>query len=314
MPTPHAEHLPVLVPETMDLLAVEPGMTCLDLTLGAGGHSRALLEASAPDGIVYSIDRDPRALEIAGERLAGYGDRSRRLRGNYQDLLELMRGQGVERVDRIVADLGVSSMQLDDPERGFSFRHDARLDMRMDPDSGQSAEELLAEASESELTRILRDYGEEKRARAIARAIVAEREREPIRTTGRLAGIVEEVQGPRARMYRIHPATRTFMALRVAINSEVDGLEQALRDAVDLLATGGRIAVIGFHSLELRIVKSVFRDLADRCRCPPGLPVCGCGNEDVLRLLTRRAVKPGDAELAANPRSRSAMLRAAEKR
>ena len=254
MAPPPAAHLPVLLPETMELLRVGPGMSCVDMTLGAGGHCEAMLEASAPDGTVYGVDRDASAIEIASARLERFGRRAVLIRGNHEQVTSLLRDRGVTAVDRVLADLGVSSIQLDDPARGFSFREDAPLDMRMECDRGESAADLLASRSEQELARILREYGEEKRARAIARAIVREREREPIATTRRLAELVEDVLGPRARQYRIHPATRTFMALRIATNSEIDGLEQALRDAVDLLKPGGRIAVIGFHSLELRIV------------------------------------------------------------
>jgi 16S rRNA (cytosine1402-N4)-methyltransferase len=306
-------HEPVLLDEVLRALRPAAGGTFVDATLGLGGHSAALLDASAPDGRVLGIDRDPRALELCATRLAPHGDRFSAVRGDYRDLVALLQDAGIYAVDGILADLGVSSMQLDDPSRGFSFREDGPLDMRMDPDSGRTAADVVASADVRELTRILREYGEEREAGRIARAIVREREHAPILTTAALSKLVESTLGGRARAYRIHPATRTFQALRIAVNDELAGLDRFVADAVSMLKPGGRIAVIAFHSLEDRAIKTAFRSLAERCICPPGMPVCGCGRENLVRLVNRRALRPGDEEIDRNPRSRSARLRVAER-
>jgi 16S rRNA (cytosine1402-N4)-methyltransferase len=210
-------------------------------------------------------------------------------------------------------DLGVSSMQLDRPERGFSFRNDAALDMRMDPSRGESAAALLARIEEPELRRIISRWGEERHSGAIARAIVREREKRALVRTGQLAELIDRIAGPAARRWKIHPATRTFQALRIAVNGEIEGLEQLVTDAVATLPRGGRLAVISYHSLEDRAIKTSMRSLANRCSCPPKLPVCGCGKEDLIRVLTRRPVRPGEEEIDRNPRARSARLRVAER-
>jgi 16S rRNA (cytosine1402-N4)-methyltransferase len=306
-------HRPVLPDEVLDALRPAPGGIWVDATLGAGGHAESVLEACGPDGRLVGIDRDPHALAIATERLRGYGERLIALRGDYRDLVALLQGAGAYAVDGIVADLGVSSLQLDDGTRGFSFRHDGPLDMRMDPDGGRTAADIVAGASEKELTRILREYGEERQAVRIARAIVREREQRPIRTTGELSRLVEQVLGARARAARIHPATRTFQALRIEVNDELSGLDRFVSDAVSMLRPGARLVVIAFHSLEDRAIKHALRGLAERCICPPGLPVCGCGRQNLVRLVTRRAVRPGVEEIESNPRARSARLRAVER-
>lgn len=306
-------HEPALLRETVGFLAPRSGATMVDATLGSGGHAEALLEALAPDGRLLGIDCDPAALEIAGRRLARFGDRFTLLHGDHTDLVKLLQGTGVFVVDGILFDLGVSSMQLDDPARGFSFLADGPLDMRMDPGSALTAERFLADCSEQELQRVLRSYGEERMARAIARAVVRERAREPIRRTAQLAAVVERVLGPGAKRFRIHPATRTFQALRIAVNGEVEGLGPLVTDAVSILRRGGRVAAISYHSLEDRAIKRAFRTLAERCTCPRGLPVCGCGRENLLRVLTTKAVRPAAEEVAGNPRSRSARLRVAER-
>jgi len=309
----HIGHQPVLLQEVLEFLQPAPGRTVVDATLGLGGHTEALLESIAPTGRVVGIDRDAEALRRARHRLARFGDAFLPVRGNHRDLRELLAVAGIEALDGVLFDLGLSSMQLGDPARGFSFLADGPLDMRMDPASGTSAADLLADLPEQELSRIIWRYGEERRARAIARAIVKERTATPFRTTLQLAELVRKVAGPRAARYRIHPATRTFQALRIAVNGEIDDLAQTIEDAEALLRPGGRIVVISFHSLEDRCAKRTLRGLASRCVCPPGLPVCGCGREDRLRLLTGRVVRPTDDEIARNPRSRSARLRAAEK-
>ncbi|HXV77984.1 MAG TPA: 16S rRNA (cytosine(1402)-N(4))-methyltransferase RsmH, partial [Candidatus Polarisedimenticolaceae bacterium] len=257
--TPESVHEPVLLRETIDWLAVRAGSTVVDATLGPGGHAHALLERIGPSGRLIGIDRDPQALVVATGRLARFGPAFTAVRGNHTDLLRLLRAAAVERVDAVLLDLGLSSLQLASPERGFSFREDGPLDMRMDPQSAPTAAELLAGAGEDELRRLLWRYGEERRARAIARAIVAERVRRPLETTRQLAELVARVLGPAARRYRIHPATRTFQALRIAVNREVDDLERLVADATSVLRCGGRLAVISYHSLEDRAVKHSLR-------------------------------------------------------
>ena len=306
-------HRPVLLHETLEFLAPKPGSVVVDGTLGAGGHAAELLEAVQPDGRLLGIDRNADALALATERLASFGDRFVPLHGRHEDLVDLLRSAGVYSCDAILFDLGVSSMQLDRGERGFSFRHDAPLDMRMDPSSGESAADLLARIEEHELRRILLRWGEERRSGAIARAIIRERERQPILRTTSLADLVERVAGAAARRFRIHPATRTFQALRIAVNGEIEGLERLVADAVAMLRRGGRLAVISYHSLEDRAIKRSMRSLANRCTCPRKLPICGCGKENLVRVLSTRPVRPSSEEVERNPRSRSARLRVAER-
>ncbi len=306
-------HRPVLLHETVELLAPRSGAIVVDGTLGAAGHAHALLEAIGSEGRLLGIDRDVEALELARRRLASFGDRFTPIHGRHEDLTSLLRDAGVFACDTMLFDLGVSSMQLDRPERGFSFRHDAVLDMRMDATTGESAADLLARIEEADLRRIISRWGEEKRSGAIARAIVRERERRPLVRTAQLAAVIERVAGPAARRFKIHPATRTFQALRIAVNGEIEGLERLVNDAVSLLRRGGRIAVISYHSLEDRAIKTALRALANRCTCPPRLPVCGCGKENLVRIVTGRPVRPGDQEIDGNPRSRSARLRVAER-
>ena len=306
-------HEPVLLREVVDLLAVGSGATVIDATLGLGGHAEALLEAVGPDGRVLGIDRDEQALAAARQRLARFGDSFVGVHGNHTDLLKLLRQNGIFAVDGVLFDLGVSSMQLDDPERGFSFRGDGPLDMRMDPGTGITAAELLATSSEQELRHLIWHYGEERRAGAIARAIVDQRDKQPLTRTHELAELVRRVLGPAAQRYRIHPATRTFQALRIAVNREVDDLERLVTDASSVLRRGGRLAVISYHSLEDRPVKHSMKSLAERCVCPPKLPVCGCGRENLLKVVTSKPVRPTTSEIARNPRARSAKLRVGER-
>src|SRR5262245_59212359 len=313
VPAKVAHHEPVLLEETISLLRPAPGGTFVDLTVGLGGHAEAILEASAPDGCVLGIDRDQEALAHATARLARFGDRFTPLHGDHREIGALLHGAGVFTVDGILADLGLSSLQLDDPDRGFSFQADGPLDMRMDPSTGPTAADLLATLPEREIRRILKVYGEEMLAGRIARALVLRRAKSPIQRTSDLRQIVERVAGPRARAFRIHPATRTFQALRIAVNGEIDGLESLVHDAVSFLRKGARIVVLSFHSLEDRAVKRSLRALAERCICPPGLPVCGCGRENLVRLVSTRAARPSAEEIERNPRSRSARLRAAER-
>jgi 16S rRNA (cytosine1402-N4)-methyltransferase len=293
----------------MAIVAPRRGERYLDCTLGGGGHAAGLLERSAPDGQLLGLDADPAALARARERLARYGDRVRLVHANFRDLARAAAEVGWQYANGIVFDLGVSSYSLEASERGFSFRRDEPLDMRFDPTRGGTAAELLAGSTEADLRALLRRYGEEPAAGRLARAIVRARETAPLRTTGQLVGVIERVLG--AARGRIHPATRTFQALRIAVNDELRSLEVALAQAVGLLAAGGRLAVISFHSLEDRIVKGFLRVESGQCRCPPGLPVCVCGATARLRVLTRRAVRPSEAEVERNPRARSARLRGA---
>jgi 16S rRNA (cytosine1402-N4)-methyltransferase len=303
-------HDPVLLNEVVDFLrpARDEG-TLVDATVGLGGHAEALLSAY-PSSRLIAIDRDPRALALSRERLEPFGARVVFAEGRHEMLIDILRQLQTTEIAGLLADLGVSSMQLDDAERGFSFRFDAPLDMRMGPDS-RSAAELVNGLDESELARILRDYGEEPLARRIARAIVQSRGEAPIETTAQLAAIVRSVK--RSKPHEIDPSTLTFQALRIAANEELVGLEGFIDDAVSVLETGARMAVISFHSLEDRIVKRAFRRLGGECTCPPGLPVCACGRQELLRVLTSRPVTASEEELNRNPRARSAKLRVAEK-
>jgi 16S rRNA (cytosine1402-N4)-methyltransferase len=302
-------HVPVMVREVVASLRPEEGGWFVDCTLGMGGHSRAILLAGEGTSVL-GIDRDPEAVEIAGRALERFGARFRCMKADYRDVdgwvPEL---PGAPR--GILVDLGLSGYQLK-AGRGFSFKDTGRLDMRMDTVSGQSAEEYLREVSAEELAAVLKTYGEEKMARRIARAIVAEREKSPIADASRLAAIVEGAMPPGPRGH-IHPATRTFQALRIVINRELEGLGAFLERAVGLLAAGGRIAVLSYHSLEDRAVKQTFASLAKGCICPPRLPVCGCGRKPSLRPVGKGAARPSEPEVTANPSSRSAKLRVGEK-
>ncbi len=307
-------HLPVLLPETLALLAPRPGGRYLDGTFGGGGHAREILAASAPDGRLLAIDADPAAVARAGALRAepGVGDRLMFVSGTFADLAEIARAEGFAPLDGVLLDLGLSSFQLDEAARGFAFRFDGPVDMRFDPTRGESAADLVGRLDAGDLADLIWRYGEEPKSRQIARAVVREREREPILTTTRLAAVVEAAAGGR-RGRETHPATRTFQALRIAVNDELAALERGLAGALEVLAPGGRLAVISFHSLEDRIVKRFIAHESAQCVCPPGLPVCTCGHRPRLRKVTGRAVKAGAAEIAANPRARSAVLRAAER-
>jgi 16S rRNA (cytosine1402-N4)-methyltransferase len=307
-------HQPVLLAETVSALQARPGGRYLDGTFGGGGHTRALLEASAPDGIVLAFDADPAAIERAWalQQNPAIAQRLIPVHANFADLVAVAREREVAPLDGILLDLGLSSFQLDQPERGFAFRHQGPLDMRFDPDHGVPASDLVNTLPERELADLIWRYGEEPGSRRIARAVVRERERAPIETTTRLAEIVAGALGGR-RGRDIHPATRTFQALRIATNEELTALEAALAGALDVLAPGGRLAVIAFHSLEDRIVKRFIERESIGCVCPPQVPVCICGHRPRLQKITRRVIRPDAAEMDANPRARSAVLRVAER-
>ncbi len=312
---PGTPHRPVLLLETVGLLAPARGGLFVDATLGLGGHSEAILEAS-PKARVLGIDRDREALRYATERLARFGSRFQAVHANHREIVRVMREAGESEASGVLADLGVSSLQFDTAERGFSFRHDAPLDMRMDAEGEEeTAAELLERLPEEEIARVIYEYGEERKSRRIARWIVERRERgEPLKTTGELAELVARAVGHKKRGERIHPATRTFQALRIAVNRELEGLETFLEQSIDLLQTGGRLAVISFHSLEDRAVKRTLRRLAGQCECDPRLrPRCECGARRAVEILTRRPVVPTEEEAAENPRARSAKLRACSK-
>jgi len=305
------KHEPVLLQEIVQYLRLnrEDGVL-VDATVGLGGHAEALLEAY-PRARLIAIDRDPAALELAGERLGRFAGRVTFVRARHESLIDILKQHGTDSVSGILADLGVSSMQLDDASRGFSFRFDAPLDMRMGPDS-RSAADLVNHLDEASLAEIIREYGEEPMAKRIARAIVEARREAPIETTSRLSAVIRSVKRAK-KPHDIDPATLTFQGLRIAANDELIELDRFVTDAVSVLEPGARIAVISFHSLEDRIVKRAFRRLEGECVCPPGLPVCGCGATQIVKVLTGRPVTASEEEVNRNPRSRSAKLRVAER-
>ena len=302
-----AAHVPVMVAEVVEWLRPRPGVRVVDATLGFGGHAAALL-AAAPRACLLGIDRDPAALAHAQARLAREAERVILRRARFGDLPATLAELGWDGADAVLLDLGVSSLQLDDPARGFSFRADGPLDMRMDPDQTLDADEVVNRWSGPELARILAEHGEERRARAIARAIVRAR---PLRSTGDLARLVARVVG--RRHSGLHPATRTFQAIRIAVNDELAALDQFLDAGYGVLRPGGRLAVLAYHSLEDRRVKEAFRRWAASCLCPPGVARCTCGWRAQVRVLTRRPVRPSPAEVLRNPRARSARLRVVER-
>ena len=300
-------HIPVLYQDIIHALQPRSGGSYLDCTLGAGGHAQGILEVSQPDGKLLGLDLDPQAITIAKDRLTHFGERVSIEQASYVDLGRVLESIGWISVDGIVFDLGVSSMQFDTPERGFSFQLDAPLDMRFSPDNPVSAAELVNQMSEAELAEIIFRYGEDRNARRIARAIVRAR---PLETTKQLAAVVAGTGGSKDHL---HPATRTFQALRIAVNEELKSIEAALPQAVQALDPGGRLAVISFHSLEDRIVKDYFKKESADCLCPPRQPQCTCGHKAILKKVTRKPIIPAETEIAENPRARSAKLRIAEK-
>jgi len=311
----HEGHLPVLVDEVIEMLAPAPGSLHIDATLGGGGHTERILEAANPDGRLLGLDADPAAIARVEARLGSrYGDRLVLRQANFRELGEVAPTAGFGAIDGALFDLGLSSFQLADRERGFGFRAGGPLDMRFDPSRGVPAAELLASLDTAELTALFRRYGEEPKAPRIARAIVDARRVAPIATAEELAALIEQVLPPNPRQpRRTHPATRVFQALRIAVNEELDALQAGLASALDLLRPGGRLVVLSYHSLEDRIVKRFFEAERRGCVCPPELPVCVCGRNPRLRLVTSPSLTPSAAEIAANPRARSARLRAAER-
>ena len=306
-PITHTTHSPALLSEVVELLSLNAGDRCVDATLGDGGHAAALLEATAPDGMLLGIDADPQALERAALRLEPFGDRVTLVNDNFSNLENVLEAHRFRPVSSVVMDLGLSSWQLESAERGFSFRDVTPLDMRLGPTQAVTASDIVNTSSEVDLTQLLFEFGEEPRARRIAQSIVRRR---PIDTAQQLASVVEAVIPRRGR--RIHPATRTFMAIRIAVNRELENLESALHQAVRVLERGGRLAVIAYHSLEDRIVKRFIVRESRNCVCPPQQIECACGHRATVKVLTRRVVRPSDEEVQGNPRIRSARLRACE--
>ena len=303
-----APHIPVLLHEVLRQLNPQPGQRLIDGTVGAGGHAEALLKATAPDGQLLALDADPVALDIARQRLTPYADRVCFVNANFAQLAQFAYRYHFPPVHAILLDLGLSSLQLGSVERGFSFQNEGPLDMRYDPSGGTTAADLVNHLSQNELADLIYLFGEERRSRTIARAIVAGR---PLHTTHELADLVARAVGGR-RNARIHPATRTFQALRIAVNDELEALRSGLSQATTLLARGGRLAIISFHSLEDRIVKNFFLQESKQCICPPEQPVCTCGHRAILRIITQKPITASSYEIDINPRARSAKLRVAE--
>ena len=306
-------HRPVLLDECMEGLAIRPGGIYLDGTLGRAGHSWEIVRRLNAGGRLIGLDRDETALEAARQRLAPYADRVTLVHSNFSRVAEVLDELGVPAVDGMLFDLGVSSPQLDDAQRGFSYMHDAPLDMRMDRTAGLTARTVVNEWPYEELRRILYEYGEERYAPAIARRIVAAREEAPIETTGQLVDLIKSAMPPQALREKQHPAKRSFQAIRIAVNDELGAVRQGMEAAIDHLNPGGRLVVITFHSLEDRIVKNVFQDAAKGCTCPPSFPVCVCGHKPKIKILTKKPIIATREEVEENPRSRSAKLRVAER-
>ncbi len=307
-------HYSVMLHETVSALKPEEGGVFVDGTAGGGGHSEEILKRLPEGSLLISLDRDDRAIEHCRERLGAYGSRSKVVKSNYSELADVLDSLEIEKINGIMWDLGVSSVQLDEAERGFSYSQDAFLDMRMDRSCGKTAYDVVNTYAESELRRIINDWGEEKFAHKVAAAIVRSREKAPIETTVRLADIITNAIPAGARKKEAqHPAKRTFQAIRIEVNDELRIIEPTLETAVSRLASGGRAAVITFHSLEDRIVKQTFKRLENPCTCPHDFPVCVCGKKPQIRVITRKPLLPSGDELEFNPRSRSAKLRVAEK-
>lgn len=306
-------HITVLKEEAVKGLNIRPDGIYVDCTLGGAGHSSLIASQLNEGGRLIAIDQDDIALANAKEKLASYGDKVTLVKSNFRELKQVLADLGLSGADGVLFDLGVSSPQLDEGERGFSYNADAPLDMRMDQEAPISAYDVINEWEEEELAKILWEYGEEKFARKISRQIVNHRQKSPIETTGQLVEIIKEAIPAAARRTGPHPAKRSFQAIRIAVNDELNAFQDAVADAIEVLHPLGRVSVITFHSLEDRICKQTFAEFAKGCICPPGFPVCNCGNQPSLKVITRKPILPTEAELAANPRARSAKLRIGEK-
>lgn len=306
-------HVSVMLEESIDALNIKPEGIYVDATLGGGGHSYRICEKLGSNGKLIGIDQDVNAIAASTERLKDYKEKIILVNDNFKNIKEILQRLNILSVDGVVADLGVSSHQLDEGERGFSYQQDAALDMRMDRKNPLSAYNIINEYSEEELTNIIFSYGEEKWARRIAKFIVQRRETAPISTTGELVDVIKKAIPAAARRDGPHPAKRTFQAIRIAVNNELGILESAIMDFADVLKPGGRMAIITFHSLEDRIVKQTFSRLSSKCECPPQFPVCVCGKKPVTKIVVRKPIVPSEQELTVNPRARSAKLRVVEK-
>ena len=308
-----SQHIPVMLGPVIDLLGCKPGGAYVDGTIGAGGYARSLLDKSAPNGIVLGLDWDVEAIERVREGLAGHEGRLTLEKSDFADIRMVLDKHGIRQVDGIVVDLGLSSFQIEDPQRGFSFMNEGPLDMRMNLDLTQTAADLVNALPERELADLIYRYGEERLSRRIARAIVAARKTGRLDNTRQLAELIRKAVPATRDSFRIHPATRTFQALRIAVNGELDSLHRFLPEALGVLKDGGRLCVVAFHSLEDRVVKKAFRTWALTCRCPRERVACECGGKPLVRLLTKKALRPSPDEVERNPRARSARLRAVEK-
>jgi 16S rRNA (cytosine1402-N4)-methyltransferase len=306
-------HQPVLVHEVLKYVVTDPVGTYVDGTVGSGGHSEAIGKSLLGKGRLICLDRDPDAVDLSRKRLAFLGDGVSVLKASYADLDKVLEGLGLNRVLGVLLDLGMSSHQLEKSERGFSFSRDEPLDMRMDPNDALTARHLVNNLSPGDLVTILRDYGEERRAKLIARAIVRARKRKRIETSLELAGLIKSAFPPSRRAKATHPATRTFQALRIAVNKELQNIEIFLNKIPSLIAKGGRLVVLSYHSLEDRLVKQAMSSWERGCTCPPDIPICACGKVPLFRRVYKKGLKPGPGEIERNPRARSAVLRAAER-
>ena len=306
------EHVPVLFNETMEYLAPVKGGIYVDGTLGGAGHSYQIAKSIMPEGVLIGIDQDENAIKASSQRLAEFGERVIIVRDNFKNIKRIVKDCGYDKVDGILLDIGVSSHQIDEDERGFSYMHDGPLDMRMDRTQSIKAEDIINDSPFAELKRIIKDYGEEKWADRIAKFICEERNSSRIQTTYQLVDVIKKAIPAAARREGGHPAKRTFQAFRIAVNDELEVLKKALVDSVDVLKPGGRLAVITFHSLEDRIVKNTFNELEKPCTCPPQIPVCMCGKKPVVKVLTRKPITAAEEELSVNSRSKSAKLRVAQ--
>ncbi len=309
-----AGHVPVLYEQTLQALALEPGDTVVDGTLGGGGHAKGILERILPDGRLIGIDKDTAALERCGEALEQYKASILLMHEDFKQVTQVLGRLNIEKIDAALLDLGVSSYQLDEAQRGFSYHQDAPLDMRMNRENNLSAKDVVNGYTEEELARIIREYGEERWAVRIAAFITEERRKKEIETTAELVRVIKQAIPRAVRSDGAHPARKTFQAIRIEVNGELNGLEKALEDYVDALASGGRLAVITFHSLEDRIVKQTFKKLFDPCECPKEFPVCVCGKQSKVKMVTKKPIVPEEKEKEENPRARSAKLRVVEKR
>ena len=303
-------HIPVLYYETLDNLIKNPDGVYIDCTLGGGSHSEGILEMLSDKGLLISIDQDINAIEYSKKRLEKYGAKWKVFKGNFETIDTIAYMAGVDKVDGILMDIGVSSKQLDDPERGFSYRYDVKLDMRMNTEQKISAYDIVNNYSEEDLSRIIFEYGEERHAKKIARLIVDERKKEPIEMTSQLINIIKRVYPERAAK---HPAKKTFQAIRIEVNRELEVLDKAMEKAVNLLKVGGRLAIITFHSLEDRAVKNKFKDLSTACKCPKDIPICMCGGIKKFENITKKPIVPIDEELEKNNRAHSSKLRILER-